>query len=201
MQDHLAAQDDDMWFVITDGPIKITRPNIVVAISVGAAQWVDKLRTEWTIEDKKKANLDNMVKDILYKTLDNNMFKQEMCTKPDRMQAGAEINTSWFRTEDQQNSQASQLNSQAGQQKTSRTAKLTSRPLSWSNRHPSWFTSLEQEEAGQNSLLKQQTILDDNRTDQLRAKQKRTAQYRISSELSSLEQLKADMNEEQNRSE
>ncbi|XP_073120504.1 uncharacterized protein [Henckelia pumila] len=35
---------------------------------------------EWTTEDKKKANLDNVVKDILYKTLDKNTFsKIKMC--------------------------------------------------------------------------------------------------------------------------
>ncbi|XP_073120226.1 uncharacterized protein [Henckelia pumila] len=36
---------------------------------------VEKSRAEWSTEDKKKkANLDNVAKDILYKTLDVNMF-------------------------------------------------------------------------------------------------------------------------------
>ncbi|XP_075481184.1 uncharacterized protein LOC142521894 [Primulina tabacum] len=42
---------------------------------------VEKHRSEWTTEDKKKANLDNLAKDILYKTLDKNMFtKIKTCT-------------------------------------------------------------------------------------------------------------------------
>ncbi|KZV38410.1 hypothetical protein F511_22909 [Dorcoceras hygrometricum] len=36
---------------------------------------------EWTTEDKKKENFDNVAKDILYKMLDNNMFsKIQTCT-------------------------------------------------------------------------------------------------------------------------
>ncbi|KZV13547.1 hypothetical protein F511_45291 [Dorcoceras hygrometricum] len=60
MQAHLAAQDDDMWFIIIYGPIKIMKTNTAMAISTGAAQWVEKPRLEWTSKDKKKANLDNM---------------------------------------------------------------------------------------------------------------------------------------------
>ncbi|KZV53154.1 myosin-9-like [Dorcoceras hygrometricum] len=45
-----------MWFVLTDGPIKIMRPNTAIAISAGAAKWVEKTRMEWTTEDKKKAH-------------------------------------------------------------------------------------------------------------------------------------------------
>ncbi|KZV37065.1 hypothetical protein F511_05305 [Dorcoceras hygrometricum] len=73
MQAHLAAQDDDMWCAITDGPIKNLKSNTAMAISSGAAQWVEKPRLGWTSEDKKKANLD---KDNLYKMLDNNMFSE-----------------------------------------------------------------------------------------------------------------------------
>ncbi|KZV21306.1 hypothetical protein F511_25628 [Dorcoceras hygrometricum] len=64
MQAHLAAQDDDMWFVNTDGLIKIMKPNTTMS------------RLEWMSEDKNKANLDNVTKDLLYKTLDNNMFSK-----------------------------------------------------------------------------------------------------------------------------
>ncbi|KZV46156.1 hypothetical protein F511_23892 [Dorcoceras hygrometricum] len=42
MQTHLAAQDDDMWLVITDGPIKIMKMNTAVAITAGAPQWIEK---------------------------------------------------------------------------------------------------------------------------------------------------------------
>ncbi|KZV38544.1 hypothetical protein F511_20258 [Dorcoceras hygrometricum] len=73
MQAHLAAQDDDMWFVITDGPMKIMKANNAIAITEGAPQWVEKRRFEYTTEDKKKSNLDNVAKDIIYKTLDKNV--------------------------------------------------------------------------------------------------------------------------------
>ncbi|XP_073152861.1 uncharacterized protein [Henckelia pumila] len=74
MQAHITAQDDDMWYVITDGPMKILKVNTAIAISGGEPQMVEKPRAEWSTEDKKKANLDNIAKDILYKTLDKNMF-------------------------------------------------------------------------------------------------------------------------------
>ncbi|XP_073038059.1 uncharacterized protein [Primulina eburnea] len=80
MQAHLAAQDNDMWYVITDGLLKILKPNPAIAITEGAPQMLEKPRYEWTSEDKKKANLDNVAKDILYKTLDKNTFsKIKMC--------------------------------------------------------------------------------------------------------------------------
>ncbi|XP_073064003.1 uncharacterized protein [Primulina eburnea] len=81
MQAHLAAQDDDMWYVITDGPMRILKVNIAATITEGAPQMIEKHRSEWTAGDEKKANLDNVAKDILYKTLDNNMFaKIKTCT-------------------------------------------------------------------------------------------------------------------------
>ncbi|KZV55573.1 hypothetical protein F511_12679 [Dorcoceras hygrometricum] len=55
--------------------------NTAVAITAGAPQWIEKPRQEWTSEDKNKANLDNVSKDILYKMLKNNMFsKIQTCT-------------------------------------------------------------------------------------------------------------------------
>ncbi|KZV26462.1 hypothetical protein F511_33714 [Dorcoceras hygrometricum] len=74
MRAHLAAQDD-VW-IITNRPTKIMNTNTAMAISSGAAQWVEKPRKEWTSEDKNKANLDNVAKEILYKTLGNNMFSK-----------------------------------------------------------------------------------------------------------------------------
>ncbi|KZV52042.1 hypothetical protein F511_42129 [Dorcoceras hygrometricum] len=75
---HLAAIDDDMWYVITEGPLKIMKPNLAVAITSGEPQFLEKSRPEYTNEDKKKANLDNVAKDILFKTLDKdkNMFSK-----------------------------------------------------------------------------------------------------------------------------
>ncbi|KZV25547.1 hypothetical protein F511_09275 [Dorcoceras hygrometricum] len=74
MQAHLAAQNDDMWEVITNRPLKIMKANPAFAITGGAPEWIEKSRVEYTTEDKKKANLDNVAKDILYKTLENDMF-------------------------------------------------------------------------------------------------------------------------------
>ncbi|XP_047339437.1 hyoscyamine 6-dioxygenase-like [Impatiens glandulifera] len=54
---HLSAIDDDMWLVITEGPIKI-----------------EKDRFEWTSKDSRKNNLDNLTMNIMYKTMDDNMF-------------------------------------------------------------------------------------------------------------------------------
>ncbi|XP_073121990.1 uncharacterized protein [Henckelia pumila] len=56
--------------------MKILKVNTTVAITGGEPQMVEKPRMEWTTEDKKKANLDNVAKDILYKTLDKNMFSK-----------------------------------------------------------------------------------------------------------------------------
>ncbi|KZV16974.1 hypothetical protein F511_33725 [Dorcoceras hygrometricum] len=72
MQAHLAALDDEMWVVLTEGPLKIMKPNLAFAISNGEPQFLEKARHEYTSEDKKKANLDNVARDILYKTLDSN---------------------------------------------------------------------------------------------------------------------------------
>ncbi|KZV18944.1 hypothetical protein F511_28022 [Dorcoceras hygrometricum] len=56
--------------------MKIMKANTAIAITDGAPQWIEKNRFEYTTEDKKKANLDNVARDILYKTLDNNMFSK-----------------------------------------------------------------------------------------------------------------------------
>ncbi|KZV47945.1 hypothetical protein F511_38449 [Dorcoceras hygrometricum] len=49
MQVHLAAQDDDIWSVITDGPMKIMKINIAFATSDGAPEYVEKRRHEYTL--------------------------------------------------------------------------------------------------------------------------------------------------------
>ncbi|XP_075475692.1 uncharacterized protein LOC142509651 [Primulina tabacum] len=76
MKAHISAQDDDMWFVITDGPLKILKPNTAIAVTEGAPQMLEKQRSEWTSEDKKKENLNNVAKDILYKILHKNTFSK-----------------------------------------------------------------------------------------------------------------------------
>ncbi|KZV13568.1 hypothetical protein F511_45270 [Dorcoceras hygrometricum] len=57
MQTHLAAQDEDMWSVITEGLMKIMKPNLAFAISDGEPQYLEKRRHEYTNEDKNKANM------------------------------------------------------------------------------------------------------------------------------------------------
>ncbi|XP_073153353.1 uncharacterized protein [Henckelia pumila] len=47
-----------------------------IPLSGGGPQYIEKPRIEWTAEDKKKANLGNVAKDILYKTLDKNTFSK-----------------------------------------------------------------------------------------------------------------------------
>ncbi|KZV38503.1 hypothetical protein F511_40259 [Dorcoceras hygrometricum] len=57
------------------------KPNLAFSISNGKPQFLEKSRHEYTNEDKNKANLDNVARDILYKTLDKNMFsKINTCT-------------------------------------------------------------------------------------------------------------------------
>ncbi|KZV42837.1 hypothetical protein F511_17411 [Dorcoceras hygrometricum] len=50
------------------------KADTAIAISAGAPEWVEKRRYEYTTEEKKKYNLDDVARDILYKTLDKNMF-------------------------------------------------------------------------------------------------------------------------------
>ncbi|XP_073061886.1 uncharacterized protein [Primulina eburnea] len=76
MQTHLAAQDDDMCYVIIEGPMKILKENTAVAITDGVPHHIENPREEWTNEDKRKANLDNVAKDILHKTLDKVTFSK-----------------------------------------------------------------------------------------------------------------------------
>ena len=75
MQAHLSAQDDDMWYVITDGPMKIVKV-IQSTEESGESRAIEKPRIDWTAEDKRKANLDNVAKNILFQTLDKETFGQ-----------------------------------------------------------------------------------------------------------------------------
>ncbi|XP_073121012.1 uncharacterized protein [Henckelia pumila] len=68
-------------YIITDGPMKIMKTNTTIAITEGAPQMIEKPRSEWTTEDKKKENLDNVARYILCKTLDKNiLIKIKTCT-------------------------------------------------------------------------------------------------------------------------
>ncbi|KZV40540.1 hypothetical protein F511_37721 [Dorcoceras hygrometricum] len=52
------------------------KPNLAFAISNGEPQYLEKSKHEYTNEDKKKENLDNVARDILYKTLDKKIFSK-----------------------------------------------------------------------------------------------------------------------------
>ncbi|XP_075483678.1 uncharacterized protein LOC142523833 [Primulina tabacum] len=60
--------------------MKILKANTTVARTEGALHRIEKPRDEWIAEDKKKSSLDNVAKDIMYKTLDKVIFsKIKMC--------------------------------------------------------------------------------------------------------------------------
>ncbi|XP_047331469.1 uncharacterized protein LOC124935046 [Impatiens glandulifera] len=65
-----------MWYVIIDDPMKILKVNKHTNTTEGSPQMMEKLKYEWTAEDKRKVNLDNVAKYILYKTLDKNVFRK-----------------------------------------------------------------------------------------------------------------------------
>ncbi|XP_075521538.1 uncharacterized protein LOC142554748 [Primulina tabacum] len=51
MQAHLAAQDDDMWYIITDGPMRILKVNTAAATTEGAPQMVMRaLSRKWNVK-------------------------------------------------------------------------------------------------------------------------------------------------------
>ncbi|XP_047325082.1 uncharacterized protein LOC124928875 [Impatiens glandulifera] len=76
MQAHLATQEDDMWYVITDGSIKILKNRTTTTSVDDVPKMIEKPRYEWSTKDKRKVNLNNVAKDILYKMLDKNMFSK-----------------------------------------------------------------------------------------------------------------------------
>ena len=77
MQAHLASMHEEMWSIIEDGPPEITKANTDAAgLAAGAPQVIPKPRSEWTQEEKKRANLDNQARNVLYQTLDRGMFSK-----------------------------------------------------------------------------------------------------------------------------
>ncbi|XP_031124385.1 uncharacterized protein LOC116027100 [Ipomoea triloba] len=75
MQAHLSAMQDEMWDVITDGPIQILQvnPNRVATDPTSPAM-IPKEKSLLTTEERTRVNLDNIAKDILYKALDESLF-------------------------------------------------------------------------------------------------------------------------------
>ena len=75
-----------MWYVITNGPMKTLKDDKSETTPDREPIMIEKPRYEWTAEDKKKENLDNIAMDILYKTLDKNMFsKITQCTSKENL--------------------------------------------------------------------------------------------------------------------
>lgn len=74
MHEHLSAMHDEIWYVIENNPIKIIKVNIAAKWDPEAPQILEKPIAEYTPDDMKRDNLDNMAWDILYKTLDKAMF-------------------------------------------------------------------------------------------------------------------------------
>lgn len=64
-----------MWEVITEGLVKIMMVNANQAVQRPyALEYVEKPRHLWSKEDRTRNNLDNITKDILFKTVDDTFF-------------------------------------------------------------------------------------------------------------------------------
>ena len=74
------ANYDEMWDVIQYGPIIIQKENPEHAHDPNAPRFLPKDRAEWNAEDRRRSNLDNQAKDVLYRSLDQPMFcKIKLC--------------------------------------------------------------------------------------------------------------------------
>ncbi|KAL8473336.1 hypothetical protein ACS0TY_030240 [Phlomoides rotata] len=76
MQTHLFSMNDEMWSVIEDGPLVIEKPNTSNDQTTETVQVIPKPKNEWTDEDKRRANLDNIDKNTIYHTLDKTVFSK-----------------------------------------------------------------------------------------------------------------------------
>ncbi|XP_019175635.1 PREDICTED: uncharacterized protein LOC109170956 [Ipomoea nil] len=82
MQAHLSAIHDEMWDVISTGPIVV-----MMVKTEAAAQGADpkalipKPKSQLTSDEKTRANLNNVARDILYKSLYDSLFlRVQKCT-------------------------------------------------------------------------------------------------------------------------
>ncbi|KAL6587807.1 hypothetical protein OROMI_000785 [Orobanche minor] len=77
MEVHLAAMHEEMIFVIQDGPIKTMKVNTTARVEGQEHDvYVEKDRDQWTADDRKRANLDNVAKNTLFVTLDKDTFSK-----------------------------------------------------------------------------------------------------------------------------
>ncbi|XP_019154262.1 PREDICTED: uncharacterized protein LOC109150732 [Ipomoea nil] len=75
MQALLCSIHDEMWDVITTGPITVMMANTQAAAQgAGAEQIIPKPKDQYTSEDRTRANLDNIARNILYNSLDESLF-------------------------------------------------------------------------------------------------------------------------------
>ncbi|XP_019151906.1 PREDICTED: uncharacterized protein LOC109148626 [Ipomoea nil] len=82
MQAHFSAIHDEMWDVICTGPITVMMVNTnAAAQGAGAEPMIPKPKAQLNSDEKARANLDNVARDILYKSLDDSMFlRVRKCT-------------------------------------------------------------------------------------------------------------------------
>ena len=71
---YLCSCDNEMCDVITDGPIKImqVRTRAPGADEATPDGYVEKNKLDWTPDDRKRANLDNVGRSALYSALGDN---------------------------------------------------------------------------------------------------------------------------------
>ncbi|XP_019183756.1 PREDICTED: uncharacterized protein LOC109178675 [Ipomoea nil] len=75
MQALLCSIHDEMWDVITTRPIIVMMVNTQVAAQgAGAEQMIPKPKDQYTSEERTRANLDNVARNILYNSLDDSLF-------------------------------------------------------------------------------------------------------------------------------
>ena len=64
---YLSALHDEMVEVISTGPVKILMVNTAAEQTKDTPKYVPKPKEEWTSDDRKRNNLDNIAKDILFR--------------------------------------------------------------------------------------------------------------------------------------
>lgn len=75
MQTHLYALHNKMWDVITNRSVKIWMVNLAWStLNPDAPRYLEKSYQEWTNENRKRNNFDNIAKDILFKVVDETIF-------------------------------------------------------------------------------------------------------------------------------
>ncbi|XP_019195993.1 PREDICTED: uncharacterized protein LOC109189820 [Ipomoea nil] len=75
MQVHLSAIHDEMWDAIEDCPIVVMMVNTQAAAQGADPEvMIPKPKSQLTSDEKTRANLDNVSRDILYKSLDDSLF-------------------------------------------------------------------------------------------------------------------------------